>query len=442
MIYEAELGNLNLIATGDAVINRPLSVYREEAFTQLIQLIRGADARFLNFETLVHDFEFPAAEKPTPTYLQTDPQILGELKWAGFNLISAANNHAFDYGEGGLLTNLSHLRESALAFSGVGRNLTEAREPAYLVTPRGIVALICLTSSYPDQARAMDQRPDLQGRPGINPLRYDTTYTVDEEAFQQIQRMSSELGLDTARRRVAAAGHQGNITHDADSEYQFLGRRFVRGDKMRAATAPHRRDLEGNLRWIREARRQADWVLVSVHSHEFGETTEDPPQFLCTFAKAAVDAGADVVISHGADFVKGVEIYHGKPILYGVGRFAFQVDQVRRAPAESYERFGLDYNATPGELYDARSGNETRGIVTHPAAWEGAMFECQFTGGQLHALRFHPIDLGFKQHRARRGRPVLAGREVGQSVLERIQRLSKPYGTTVTTKDGVGAVEF
>jgi len=41
------------------------------------------------------------------------------------------------------------------------------------------------------------------------------------------------------------------------------------------------------------------------------------------FAHLAHDAGADFVYGHGTHTVQGVEIYHGKPILYAVGHSAF-----------------------------------------------------------------------------------------------------------------------
>ena len=57
----------------------------------------------------------------------------------GVNLVSCANNHSYDYGEGGVLTNLKHLRHSDLVHAGTGRNLSEARAPAYMDTPNGRV---------------------------------------------------------------------------------------------------------------------------------------------------------------------------------------------------------------------------------------------------------------------------------------------------------------
>src|SRR5690606_8348276 len=65
---------------------------------------------------------------------------------------------------------------------------------------------------------------------------------------------------------------------DPEGTLTFLDRRFVVGEKPTVVTTPHQGDLEGNLRSIREARRQADWVLVSIHSHEMRGDDLAPPR--------------------------------------------------------------------------------------------------------------------------------------------------------------------
>ncbi len=57
MLYEAEAGNLTLVASGDTMITRKLSVFREERYRQLLDIFRTADIGFTNLEVLMHDFE-------------------------------------------------------------------------------------------------------------------------------------------------------------------------------------------------------------------------------------------------------------------------------------------------------------------------------------------------------------------------------------------------
>jgi poly-gamma-glutamate synthesis protein (capsule biosynthesis protein) len=55
--------------------------------------------------------------------------------------------------------------------------------------------------------------------------------------------------------------------------------------------------------------------------------------------------------------------------------------------------------------------------------------ECEFRANAVAAIRLHPLDLGHGRSRAQRGRPVLARGEVARRTLERVARLSKPFGT-------------
>ena len=46
------------------------------------------------------------------------------------------------------------------------------------------------------------------------------------------------------------------------------------------------------------------------------------------FAKAAIDAGADAFLGTGVHVLRGIEIYKGRPIFYGLGEFFRQMDVV------------------------------------------------------------------------------------------------------------------
>jgi poly-gamma-glutamate synthesis protein (capsule biosynthesis protein) len=52
----------------------------------------------------------------------------------------------------------------------------------------------------------------------------------------------------------------------------------------------------------------------------------------------------------------------------------------------------------------------------------------------------HPIDLGYTARGADRGVPRLASPEVGRTILERLQRLSQPFGTRIAIEQGVGVI--
>jgi poly-gamma-glutamate synthesis protein (capsule biosynthesis protein) len=209
-------------------------------------------------------------------------------------------------------------------------------------------------------------------------------------------------------------------------------------------------DIADNLRWIREARRQADWVVVSFHSHDFAQKSmmaaktraelAEPAEYIGAFAHAAIDAGADVFAGHGSHTPLGIEIYKGRPIFYSLGSLVLENETVPVFPAEAYARFELGGEATPADFLDARTGGGRKGHVAHAQFWENIAVRCRFDGGRLAEIAIHPVDQGFARPRAQRGRPVLAAPEMAERIIGRVARLSAAYGTKVESRGGVGVV--
>jgi hypothetical protein len=115
-------------------------------------------------------------------------------------------------------------------------------------------------------------------------------------------------------------------------------------------------------------------VIVYQHNHVFGNHsfatifTEGmqerlaPNDWLKKWTHAEVDAGADIVVMHGAPLLHGVEIYHGRPIFYDLGNFI--------------------YNVPPTLTY-----------IDEPMNWESAVAYVQFQGKNLQSISFRPIVL-------------------------------------------------
>src|SRR5437773_8721384 len=183
--------------TGDSLITMKLSVHTEPAFLEMIDLIRGADAAFTNFEMLLHDYEPYPSTQSGGTYMRADPSIAKEIAWAGFDMVARANNHTGDYGVEGARLTTKYLTEAGLVQAGVGESLREAREARYLETDKGRVALISTASTFPDPSRAGVSWGDTKARPGLNPLRFRATTVLTRQQFD---------GLRTA---LAAAGQIG-----------------------------------------------------------------------------------------------------------------------------------------------------------------------------------------------------------------------------------------
>jgi poly-gamma-glutamate synthesis protein (capsule biosynthesis protein) len=294
--------------------------------------------------------------------------------------------------------------------------------------------------------KAGSQRFDHKGRPGVNPLGFETAYTVDPRAFEELSRIERELGFDPEKERERHAGASQEKTIDV------RGNRFVAGEGFSVRTRVDSRDLEENLKWIREARRQADWVVVSLHWHEFGgeslrvarSVTEcvEPADFIPSFAREAIAAGADLFVGHGPHVPLGIEIYRDKPIFYSLGNFIFQNETVKSFPADAYERFDLDPQATPADWWDARTDHGKKGHPANPLYWENFVAVCHFKDQRFSEARLYPIDQGHGRPRAQRGRPLMADKIVGERVIARLQRLSQLYGTEVMVREGVGVIRI
>jgi poly-gamma-glutamate capsule biosynthesis protein CapA/YwtB (metallophosphatase superfamily) len=453
MSYQSETGNIRMVLVGDTMLTRELSPFTEPNYVALRDLIRGADLAFTNLETNVREPHEGAPVMTQGTPMTMTPDLLDELKWMGFNLVSAANNHVGDYGHEGVLATARHLRAARIAFAGCGAHMAAARSPGYRDTPAGRVGLVAATSRYKAGDRAGEQRPDASGRPGINPLAYSLAYSVSNEDFEILGRLAVELGLAKERERQRSQFYSDTeAPPDTADSLNFFGHTISRAARSGIVSIVDERDAEANLRWIREAKRQADWVIFSFHNHEFGSAgrlsaktnidLEEPAEFMCEFARAAIDAGADIVAGTGPHLTLGVEIYKGRPILYSLGNFILQNDTVRTVPSDSYDRFNLGLEATPADFFDARTANGTRSFPAHREYWETFVAEVEFTGFELSSVRLHPVVLGYGKSRGQRGRPMLADGEAAASILGRLSRLSRRFGTDIRVIGTKGEVSL
>jgi poly-gamma-glutamate synthesis protein (capsule biosynthesis protein) len=424
---------------GDIIANRRLSAFNAPGYAPLIELVRHADVAFANLETLIHDFDIPGAAESGGAWMGSPAWLPEEIKWAGFDLLSVANNHAFDFGVEGLRSTTRALKKSGLTFAGTGENLALARSPAYLDTVKGRVALIACASTFTDGSLAGVQRIDLPGRPGLNPLRVNTTYTVDATTFAGLQHFSGGRGGEGGGRGGEGGGGGGRGA-GGGGRLRLLGSTFVKGEGFSVKTEPNATDLKEITASVRDGRQQADWVVVSIHSHESPPgSRQKPADFLVIFAHAAIDAGADIVVAHGPHVVRGVEVYHSKPIFYSLANFYFENETMLFQPTESYEQLGLPPTALPGDFFTTRSANDTKGFPADEKIWESFLAEVDFnTKSELTAIRLHPVLLGYKLPRTKRGRPYLADETKSRAIVDELNELSKPYGTAFTYENGVG----
>ncbi len=426
------------ITAGDAFITKRLPEDGYEGFAELQECIKSHDVRFLNLESTFHDCEgYPAAESGG-TWAMSDPRTLDDVKDRyGFNLFNTANNHSADYGEGGLLATIQNLKERDMVFSGTGENLGEASKPCYLETKHARVALISCCASTKTAAIAGDQTRNLPGRPGLNPMRYSEIYHLDPEHFEMAQKVADISGINRAKEKSIRNGYSMPFKEGS----QPMGAiNFKLDDHCWIENVPNEKDMRRMEEEIREARRQADVVLVSIHNHYLdGYDNTKAPKFLETFSKRCIDAGASVIIGHGPHELQGIELYKGGVIFYSIGNFIFETETVEFQPWDAYHNRNMSITDTKvGAYMDDRSKNGTQGYCVQWPIWNAVMAAWTMEDGEITEVQLHPVDLGMEKSRGTKGRPVM---NHSVETLNYLQGICEPYGTEIEIRDGTGYIK-
>ena len=415
---------MKFTAAGDAIIQRRIQK-GFEGFGELRPFIMQGHARFFNLETtLNYEGECPASQFSGGTYIRTVPEVLDDLKLFGFNMATANNNHALDFSYEGLERTRKSLDESGLVHAGIGRNLAEASAPRYLDTKEGRVALIAVNTTFDAPMMAGKQTERVKGRAGINGLRIEQNLTVNPEELKFIRSLADRMGVNVSRDIVRKEGY---YTELADNEAEFGTLKFTLGEETKRTLVPNESDIKRVERAIFEARLQADYIMVSVHSHQIdGKTKEDVPKFLSKVAHRFIDMGADAIIGHGPHLLRPIEIYNDKPIFYSLGDFVLQLYSIDFAPDDFFVKYGLDANEdTVHALLKKRSRNFTVGLMEDRKMMETIIPLWETREGKVTAMSFMPIELGMKGLKCDEGLPRQAK---NYDLVDRLAEISKPFG--------------
>ncbi|AVA13377.1 MULTISPECIES: CapA family protein [Sphingopyxis] len=416
-------GDFSLAAVGDLIYLRPMLATLEKQAPEMLRILRGADVTFGNFETTALDlatFKGSPQAESGGTWMLADPAVPKDVAAMGIDIVGHANNHATDWGVEGMIETLKLLDAAKLVRAGTGRTMAEARAPAYYDGPQGRVALVSATTTFTPMTPAADPLGRVPGRPGANTIRSTEIGQVSEADLAVLARITGTKAGATVR---------------------------IKGRDFRAVDAPttpmtigydlNRKDLDANLLAVRQAKQNGNFVVFSLHNHEPGNASQTPADFAPGLARQIIDAGADVYMGHGPHQLRGIEIYKGKPIFYSLGNFAMMNNSLDEVPADMFDQFGV----TPGsvttpELLQARNAKS----FSDPNLYESVIATTHFRDGRLTEVRLYPIDLGVTATGAARGVPNMADAATGARILERLQRLSAPFGTRIDIVKGVGII--
>jgi len=431
------MAKTTFIAAGDAFATKRLPKGGYEGFDELQACVKAHDVAFLNLESTFHDREGIPSALSGGTWAMSDPRILDDMKEYGFNIFNTANNHSCDYSQSGVLATIEHLKKRDMIFAGTGKDLGDASKPCYIETKHSRVAMIACNSSANDSSRAGAQTGDLPGRPGANPMRCIKRFHVDKARFDMVKELAEVTKINAAAERRVALGYAAPFP---EGQFPFGQSSFILDDRCWVESLPHSGDMERMVSQIREAKKQADIVLVSIHSHNYDEReTNIPSQFIEKFAHNCIDAGADVIIGHGPHELQGIERYKDGLIFYSIGNYIFETETVEYQPWDAYANKGYSADMKVGEYMDRRSKNGTAGYGVLPEIWNSVMAAWTMEDGKVTEVQLYPITLNMEKPRSQKGRPVMNRSE---ETLRYLAKLSEPYGTEIEIVDGVGYIRF
>jgi poly-gamma-glutamate synthesis protein (capsule biosynthesis protein) len=400
-------------------------------FQKVVKLIQSGDVTIGNQEGVFLDLKGFTGTGYGNGLLWGEGSLARDMKALGVDMVSVANNHSTDFGPEGLLETRRLLDEAGMVHSGGGRTLQEARAAGILQTPKGRVALVSTASTFKPNASANDAFADVPARPGISTLRLRKRNLVNRDQLDAIKRLATER----------ASPLQPAPAPDA-TEVVFGEQTYRLSEKSGLSYDMDLYDHAGLLKSVREAKAASDLTVFTIHAHEsttgLDDDTPPPPDFLIKLFHDCIDAGADVIMGGGPHSLRGIEIYKGKPIFYGLGVF-FIKGEIKVLQETAFRVFPDSTGHAPPPRPPERSvrpgGN--------PASWyDGIVAIADFENGKAKAVRLYPLDVGNTYDVARRGNPHLADPETARRILGNLQRDSAPFGTKIEIEGSIGVIRI
>jgi poly-gamma-glutamate capsule biosynthesis protein CapA/YwtB (metallophosphatase superfamily) len=120
-------------------------------FEKIAPTLRAADLAFANLECPISD---TGRNRHHLYSFRADPRALEGLKFAGFDVMSLANNHAYDWGPGALLDTLKRLRAAGIVPVGAGESDRQVHYPVMVNLDGARLAFLAYVDVEPRDATA------------------------------------------------------------------------------------------------------------------------------------------------------------------------------------------------------------------------------------------------------------------------------------------------
>jgi poly-gamma-glutamate capsule biosynthesis protein CapA/YwtB (metallophosphatase superfamily) len=348
---EKQKDSIKLVAVGYIVIGikrqlmdgtffEPIRKDPNSAFPFISPLIKKADIAFFNLESAYSDKGRRANGRISAWC--GSPNMVSGIASAGFNLANIANNHIMDYGQEAFLDTLEHLTKHKIAYFGGGRNISEARKPVILERKGTRLAFLGCSTNI-NQPYGFKAGPN---KPGIAMLGISPFYAPPH--------INEEM-------------------------------------------------LEGILDDIKNAKSLADITIFSCHWSVGMEMGGSHTLMLHQRAAchAAIEAGADLALTHGTHLLQGIEVYKGKVICYNLGQLAVDRD------------IAIE---------------EKKTIIVN----------CEISGKRIQKVSFLPVLINEQGQ----PQPLSSEDEDCHKIQQLMDKLSRKLGTTLSFKGAEGVVKI
>lgn len=346
-----------ILGTGDVV-------FRAEAG----DLTQGVAARMRQGDVVIGHVETPYTLRPQRTGVNqvraADPELLQGLIRCGVNVATLAGNHIWDAGLSGVEDTLDWLDGHGIVRTGCGRDLDDAKRPAFVEHGGNRIGVLSYNCTGPRDGWATANKA------GTNYIHVVTHYDLDHDC-----------------------------PGGAPTVYSF-------------PTYPAQHQMKAD---IAAAKAQCDVLVVAMHKGILHTSTvlADYEQPL---AQAAIDAGADAVLSHHAHILRGIEVYRGKPIFHGLNNFILPSSR-NVAP----DKHPQDFMTRRSKLYAFEPYSDAYRF--HPEAVHSMVAQLHVEQGTLVAASYLPMRIDAE------ARPEFVTRQNGgQEIFDYVARITAGAG--------------
>ncbi len=381
-LLREEPGDIIITAVGDMIFNQQISNLAESDHRQLFRILQEADIAYGNLEFSLNSH--PELQRPFYNF-RADPEFAWEVAAIGINMVSLANNHALDFGPEGLKDCLRALDHAQITYAGAGLTLAAAHEP-------GTMGVQSQKTSF-----------------GL--LSYMRYWTPK-------YRCADPSGPCLATINPAAI-------------------LIARDGKVEPVEGPVESDINAMEDDVVLGKRHNDILMIALHNHDvshhraYGLQNHTPANDEIMFHRA-IDAGADMVLGSGPHVLRGIEIYKGKPIFYSLSNFIYQYRTPDKIPVDLiHQRDGEIARPTNVSVWDRRDPVEI---------FEGVVVRMTVNKEKLKRIELIPFTID--DEGPLYGVPRLAAAARCRTIIEELQTLSKPYGTTIVDKGWYAEVKL